>query len=323
VALHIFAYKGPDPDVYVHRSSKGLFGSETKRDFIQEFKDPEEPFILHIDKSKEVKNNKNKGICHGDSKSYKFYDLYMGDTRGRWERDLNLKATGIARVRARINGLKAVAILDSGSNISFISLKESTRLRLPVSILNHLGSVSGYGEQKIDIIGKVKVKLQFTNTITYRCELNVMRSNHIPLLLGCDFLKAAGIYLSLKDGVAMNSDEVEIPLLNKDDTLRTNYMMGLRDHRNLSLLGKEIIKLSFQLPKHGAFYFGEVRNTQGYRTKLVRLTSRRAYFEVKNISNEAITISPGTDFVRIFVSLEELKEDSNIWDQLLVEPRFK
>jgi len=84
-------------------------------------------------------------------------------------------------------------------------------LRLPIYSNAYSGTVTGYGSLRLDILGHVEVKIKLTSEVVYKCKLQVMKNNQIPLLLGCDFMKAAGIVLSMDKDIMLTKYEKEIP----------------------------------------------------------------------------------------------------------------
>ena len=199
MALHVTAYVGPDEKKYVQRSSHGLYYNQEHRSILQNLITHKNNFIYRVEKNAIHKNLRiNKALPFGNysnvitkvNDDVKFYDLKDGDIRGKYikELSLNLLPTSIAKIPVYVNERPLQAIIDTGANISFISTKEAKLLRIPIHTNNTSGTVTAYGGMRLDIVGQVEVKIKLSVDIIYRCKLQVMKSNQIHLLFGCDFI---------------------------------------------------------------------------------------------------------------------------------------
>ena len=146
--------------------------------------------------------------------------LNPGERRGWWSKHRYDKRTRMrAVVCGAVEDVDTRILLDTGANVSILSTRLARRLGLlKYARKDQALNIQGIGDKKVSVEGQVEVKITLGLNIVY--VYTVWISDHQDtsgLILGVDFLMAAGIRLDLYAGKARLPDEVCISLNNVRD----------------------------------------------------------------------------------------------------------
>jgi hypothetical protein len=120
-----------------------------------------------------------------------------------------------ALVNGAVNDKPTKILLDSGANISAVSVQFAKRLRLMKKARHDMEiNVQGIGKSKVPTMARITVKVTLGWQIVYEFDVWIMDHHAgVDLILGTDFMIPAGIRLDLFNSTAKLPDEVVIPLL--------------------------------------------------------------------------------------------------------------
>ena len=152
----------------------------------------------------------NKNTCSGESYSGL---KNINKDRSQVIRD-EMSTIDIVRTKISLDNHAVLAILDTGSNVSFIS--KDIANKLGKTIQNQPYQVQGYGGSFVNALGKVWVKIQMNDQQSFEFKITVMENDQIPILLGNDFLVGACLVLDLNQKEIIDTSGNRTPLLIND-----------------------------------------------------------------------------------------------------------
>ena len=121
---------------------------------------------------------------------------------------------------------KCRIMLDTGANVSVMSESLARRLKLKIDTDRRLEFL-GFGEQNVMAKGVTGIKVTLGSAIVYFMDVWVTQGEMpVPLLLGTDFMKSAGVRLDLWQGKCQLPDEVSIPILQATNGEPTATVAG-------------------------------------------------------------------------------------------------
>ena len=107
------------------------------------------------------------------------------------------------RIKANINGVEAILLIDTGSNVSLIDsvelerIKQNSNLPIPTLPINNIILVGATGRQNKSI--KKQVSLEMTsNGVTIPVGLLVANNLPMSILIGCDILRPYNAVIDLE-----------------------------------------------------------------------------------------------------------------------------
>ncbi|QNA90436.1 hypothetical protein G4G28_21575 [Massilia sp. Dwa41.01b] len=123
---------------------------------------------------------------------------------GYWDPDAvvisfipNRQQTENPRFRVRVNGVELDAIIDSGSDITTLSLPAARRVGLQVDDSRRLGVVAGIGRQHRALWSATLDKIEIGSEAIEHPEINVVDHDIVDLILGADFLRSHRVLFAM------------------------------------------------------------------------------------------------------------------------------
>ena len=210
------------------------------------------------------------------------------------------KTKSYTSVLLRLNNREATAIIDTGSNVSFISRELAHQLGLSYVETRKQPTINGYGVSAVRMIGIViDVKVTLNGLCEYVGDLNVVNSDQVPLLLGMDWLSAGKFTLDLEN----------MWLIENIDSSRTNLLdirCDLNYRANLFYYNMPIMKTVYLVP-------GEVTK------QLLHFPNEVNYFRRKENSTLEIRIIKKIGKKKIWISIlnrdEEREHQKNTFNK--------
>jgi hypothetical protein len=99
-----------------------------------------------------------------------------------------------------LNGTRVKSIIDTGSNISFISEELAIKSNLIIRRFPNPTTIQGLGDSGASVIGEcINLRITISGETTYFSSIKVVDSSQVPMLLGMDWLIPAQIVLDLKN----------------------------------------------------------------------------------------------------------------------------
>ena len=150
------------------------------------------------------------------------FALKPGERRGWWTaQDLDRETNLIAMVRGAVCNHRVNILLDSGSSVSLLSSDLARRLDLEQTHDQKL-RINGIGGTVTYVTARTHIKITLGLQVVYFTDIWVGNiGEDLDCLLGTDFMRAAGVRLSIADGSLRLPDEEHIPLLKDFHTPET------------------------------------------------------------------------------------------------------
>jgi hypothetical protein len=125
-----------------------------------------------------------------------------------------------------INDEQTNILLDTGANISAISVTLAKKLRLKRIATNDKQiDVQGIGESKVVTTSRTAVKITLGWEVVYEFEVWIMPHHAgVDLILGTDFMIPSGIRLDLYNVTAKLPDEIAVPFIEVGARSRRDYI---------------------------------------------------------------------------------------------------
>ncbi|KAE9296909.1 hypothetical protein PR003_g23643 [Phytophthora rubi] len=140
-------------------------------------------------------------------------ELQPGESRGYWKYHVPGKHFKQAKANSKINNMKTVVLLDSGSEVSIIDATFARKVGRYIDT-SQSQECLGIGEKLYVATGRTKIKLTLAGSLVYLYEVWV--GDDLPpdyqAILGMDFMVPAGIRLDLGDGSMCLPNEIRVML---------------------------------------------------------------------------------------------------------------
>lgn len=190
-----------------------------------------------------------------------------------------------ASIYVFVNEIRVKAIIDTGSNISFISEEFAINSNLPIK--KHLSpkSIKGLGDSGAKIIGEsINLELKISGDTTYISSVDVIDSSQVPILLGMDWLVSAQIVLDLKEKKLkefLNGKETSLLGTGKNCLPTTNLSHVAIPNKPIYLGPLEATTVTLQFPGEVKFFRRD--KAAKLRARLLAPPKRgKAKFSIKN-----------------------------------------
>jgi hypothetical protein len=172
----------------------------------------------------------------GDPERPSELELLPGQRYGWWENHEAGDSHEVAMVHGAINDVRTRILLDTGASGSMISLDLARRLKLRFRMLPDPIKVSGLGGAPTYITSYGRVKITLGQRVVYI--MNVWLTNigeGIEVLLGMDFMYAAGVRLCVREGLMQLPDEETIVMHDGPSRERPGVDLSVELGRSLCL----------------------------------------------------------------------------------------
>jgi len=206
-ANFVFAFVGEAqrPEIWSERND----GNDSEKDGNDELGGPREDRRVIASAVAESR------VAEAESQA-KTVKLNPGERLGWWSaRKFDRRVRMRAVVNGAVNDKPTKILLDTGANISAVSVQFAKRLRLMKKARHDMEiNVQGIGKSKVPTTARITVKVTLGWQIVYEFDVWIMDHHAgVDLILGTDFMIPAGIRLDLFNSTAKLPDEVVIPLL--------------------------------------------------------------------------------------------------------------
>ncbi|KAE9262688.1 hypothetical protein PR003_g33448, partial [Phytophthora rubi] len=212
-----------------------------------------------------------------------------GESRGYWKHHVPDKHFKQAKANSKINNVKAVALLDSGSEVSIIDATFARKVGCCIDT-SQSQECLGIGEKLYIATGRTRIKLTLAGSLVYLYDVWV--GEDLPpdyqVILGMDFMVPAGIRLDLGDGSMCLPDEIRVNLHGRrrifSDKVRPVYV---GEHLTLEVAGS----MELPLQMHGSDK-DKLWLARGERwvPTLVKGPGKLRYLHVTNLSDETLVL---------------------------------
>jgi hypothetical protein len=134
-------------------------------------------------------------------------ELRPGDRYGWWEDHEAEGSHEVAMVHGAVNNCRTRILLATGASVSMIGLDLARRLKLKLRIRDPI-RVAGLGGVPTYIPASARIKITLGPRIVYVMSVYVANIGEgVEVLLGMNFMHAAGVRLSVREGLVQLPDE--------------------------------------------------------------------------------------------------------------------
>jgi len=99
--------------------------------------------------------------------------------------------------RVRVNGVELDAIIDSGADISLLSLPAARRAGVKLDETRRLGDVGGIGSQRRAQWSAILDKIEIGAELIERPEISIVEHDMVDVILGADFLRSHRVLFAM------------------------------------------------------------------------------------------------------------------------------
>ncbi|KAE9262321.1 hypothetical protein PR003_g33582 [Phytophthora rubi] len=138
-------------------------------------------------------------------------ELGPGQRYGWWTDHEQEGSREVTLVHGAVNDLRVQILLDTGTSGSMASLNLARRLKLKLQVLPEPIKVSGLGGVPSYITASAKVKITLEVRVVYITNVWVTNiGKDVKVLLGMNFMYAAGVRMCVREGLVQLPDEETI-----------------------------------------------------------------------------------------------------------------
>jgi hypothetical protein len=263
-------------------------------------------------------------------------ELRPGERYGWWEDHEAEDSHEVAMVHGAVNNCRTRILLDTGASVSMIGLDLARRLKLKLRMRDPI-RVSGLGGVPTYISASVRIKITLGPRIVYVMSVYVANIDEgVEVLLGMNFMHAAGVRLSVREGLVQLPDEETVMMYGDQVHEHLGLDLPVCPGRTLYLQPGEhaIVKIRYgqSNPQREVVWAG--RGDRWVTGVIDAAKSWAIAVKVVNVSSKMVWIDSRTAVARIvefgcfpsagrYVRPGSLKY--NEWQQLIFEsvPSFK
>ncbi|KAE8901708.1 hypothetical protein PF005_g25032 [Phytophthora fragariae] len=216
-------------------------------------------------------------------------DLQPGESRGYWKHHVPDKHFKQAKANSKINNVRAVALLDTGSEVSIIDATFVRKVGFCIDT-SQSQECLGIGEKLYIATGRTRIKLTLAGSLVYLYDVWV--GDDLPpdyqVIIGMDFMVPAGIRLDLGDGSMCLPDEIRVNLRGRrrifSDKVRPVYV-----GEHLTLEVAAAMELALQIRGSDKEKLWLTRGERWVPT-IVKCPGKLRYLHVTNLGDEALIL---------------------------------
>ncbi|EGZ06997.1 hypothetical protein PHYSODRAFT_529835, partial [Phytophthora sojae] len=228
--------------------------------------------------------------------------LQPGQRYGWWEDHEPEESHAVATVHGAVNDLRTRILLDTGASGSMISLDHARRLKLKFRTLPEPIRVSGLGGAPTNITSYTRVKITLGFRVVY--VMSVWLANigeGLEVLLGMNFMYAAGVRLSVQEILVQLPDEETIVMCDGPRRDKMGLDLPVTPDEGINLRPGEhaIVKVRYgqSIPQRDVVWAG--RGDRWVTKMLYATKSWASSVKVVNISKQRVWIGNRTPVARI------------------------
>ncbi|KAE8957029.1 hypothetical protein PR001_g31521, partial [Phytophthora rubi] len=211
------------------------------------------------------------------------------ESRGYWKHHVPDKHFKQAKANSKINNVRAVALLDTGSEVSIIDATFARKVGCCIDT-SQSQECLGIGEKLYIATGRTRIKLTLAGSLVYLYDVWV--GDDLPpdyqVILGMDFMVPAGIRLDLGDGSMCLPDEIRVNLRGRrrifSDKVRPVYV-----GEHLTLEVAESMELPLQIRGSDKEKLWLARGERWVPT-IVKGPGKLRYLHVTNLSDKTLIL---------------------------------
>ncbi|POM71380.1 Reverse transcriptase [Phytophthora palmivora] len=237
-----------------------------------------------------------------NSEEIREFKLNLGERYGWWEdNDPDPKKRDVAMVHGAVNDCRTKVLLDTGATVNIVSFDLARKLGL------HLKShkqtkVSGMGGVPTYIGASTQVKITLGPRVVYLLDVWIANIGEgIEVLLGMSFMFAAGVRISIREGLVTLPDEETIVICgwNPEERLGVDMPVETTSSWYLAPGESKVVKISYGMtnPQREVVWAG--RGDRWVTRLIYAAKSWPVAVKVVNILDKDVWIDNRTPVARI------------------------
>ncbi|KAE9246089.1 hypothetical protein PF002_g6907 [Phytophthora fragariae] len=216
-------------------------------------------------------------------------ELQPGESRGYWKYHVPGKHFTQAKANGKINNVRTVVLLDSGSEVSIIDATFARKVGCYIDT-SQWQKCLGIGEKLYVATGRTKIKLTLAGSLVYLYEVWV--GDDLPpdyqAILGMDFMVPAGIRLDLGDGSMCLPDEIRVMLHGRRQIFSDKARpVCVGEHLTVGVAGSVELPLRLREADHEKIWLTRGRS---WVPTLMKGPGRLRYLHITNLSNQKLIL---------------------------------
>ncbi|KAE8898192.1 hypothetical protein PF003_g17966 [Phytophthora fragariae] len=216
-------------------------------------------------------------------------ELQPGESRGYWKYHVPGKHFKQAKANGKINNVRTVVLLDSGSEVSIIDATFARKVGCYIDT-SQSQECLGIGEKLYVATGRTKIKLTLAGSLVYLYEVWV--GDDLPpdyqAILGMDFMVPAGIRLDLGDGSMCLPDEIRVMLHGRRQIFSDKARpVCVGEHLTVGVAGSVELPLRLREADHEKLW---LTRGQSWVPTLMKGPGRLRYLHITNLSNQKLIL---------------------------------
>ncbi|KAE9074076.1 hypothetical protein PF010_g24822 [Phytophthora fragariae] len=216
-------------------------------------------------------------------------ELQPGKSRGYWKYHVPDKHFKQAKGNSKINNVRIVVFLDSGSEVSIIDATFARKVECYIDT-SQSQECLGIGEKLYVATGRTKIKLTLAGSLVYVYEVWV--GDGLPpdyqAILGMDFMVPAGIRLDLGDGSMYLPNEIRVMLHGRRQIFRDKARpVCVGEHLAVEIAGSVELPLRLREADNEKLW---LTSGQCWVPTLIKGPGRLSYLHITNLSNQKMIL---------------------------------
>ncbi|KAE8960712.1 hypothetical protein PR001_g30291, partial [Phytophthora rubi] len=216
-------------------------------------------------------------------------ELQPGESRGYWKCHVPGKHFKQAKANSKINNVRTVVLLDSGSEVSIIDATFARKVGCYIDT-SQSQECLGIGEKLYVATGRTKIKLTLAGLLVYLYEVWV--GDDLPpdyqAILGMDSMVPAGIRLDLGDGSMCLPDEIRVMLHGRRQVFSDKARpVCVGEHLTVEIAGSVELPLRLREADNEKLW---LTRGQSWVPTLMKGPGRLRYIHITNLSNRKLIL---------------------------------
>ncbi|KAE9282802.1 hypothetical protein PR003_g27307, partial [Phytophthora rubi] len=216
-------------------------------------------------------------------------ELQPGESCGYWKYHVPGKHFKQAKANSKINNVRTVVLLDSGSEVSIIDATFARKVGCYIDT-SQSQECLGIGEKLYVATGRTKIKLTLAGSLVYLYEVWV--GDDLPpdyqAILGMDFMVPAGIRLDLGDGSMCLPDEIRVMLHGRRQIFSDKARpICVGEHLTVGIARSVELPLRLREANNEKLW---LTKGQGWVPTLIKGPGRLRYLHITNLSDRTLIL---------------------------------
>ncbi|KAE9000722.1 hypothetical protein PR003_g18673 [Phytophthora rubi] len=216
-------------------------------------------------------------------------ELQPGESRGYWKYHVPGKHFKQAKANSKINNVRTVVLLDSGSEVSIIDATFARKVGCYIDT-SQSQECLGIGEKLYVATGRTKIKLTLAGSLVYLYEVWV--GDDLPpdyqAIIGMDFMVPAGIRLDLEDGSMCLPNEIRVMLHGRRQIFSHKARpVCVGEHLTVGIAGSVELPLRMREADNEKLW---LTRGQCWVPTLIKGPGRLRYLHITNLSNQKLIL---------------------------------